>query len=77
MRRRVETRIVVPLEFEEASNWSETLSVEPSDNDELDWCFDDPELRRSLSAIKSGRLATVALLVAAMAALATALVVLG
>lgn len=77
MRRHPQTRIVMPLDVEQAVNWSLTLAIEQDDRDELEWCFDDQELTRSLRAIKSGRLAPIALLVAAMAALATALVVLG
>ncbi len=67
----------MPLDFQEAITWSSTLSVEPIADNELDWCFEDQELTRALRAIKSGRGATIALLVAAAAALATALVVLG
>lgn len=63
---------MVPLDLE-----SQTPPDEPGDTDELDWCFDDPELTRSLRAVKSGRGATIAFLVAATATLVTALVVLG
>lgn len=82
MRSRAETRIVEPLDFEEAVSWSGTLSdSEANDSDEsddLDWCLDDPVgMTQSLKAIKSGRGRPIALLLAAAAALVTALLVLG
>jgi hypothetical protein len=66
----------MPLDFEETVT-SSAKQGEASNDDELDWCFEDPELTRSLRAIKSGRRATIASLVAAAAVLVTALVVLG
>lgn len=80
MRSRADTRIVEPLDFQEAISWSEALANNARDEeDDLDWYLDleDPDMTQSLKAIKSGRGRPIALLLAATAALVAALLVLG
>lgn len=75
MRTHADTRIVEPLDFEEAVTWTEAMAAnarsEEADLDE--WELYDPDLTVSLKAIKSGRGRPIALLLAGTAALVAAL----